>query len=90
MAKVPLTGDAFEFAVNVPGCAVKGADEFFSMAIAVSQYTAAVQAGINKGFKFIFTGAGDNNRLVYDLINMMITDFSNILFSTGHLPDFGP
>ena len=90
MAKVPFAGDAFEIAVNVPGCAVEGADKFVGMAVAVAQYAATVEAGIDKAFKLIFTGAGDNNRLVDNLVNMVVAHFGDIFFATGHLPDFGP
>ena len=61
MAKVPLAGNAFKVAINIPGCTVEWADKFLRMAVAVAQNTTPVQAGVNKGFNFIFAGAGDNN-----------------------------
>ena len=61
MAKVPLAGNTFKLAINIPGCAVERADKFLRMAIAVAQNATPVQAGVNKGFNFIFASAGDNN-----------------------------
>ena len=89
--EIPMAGNFFQGTIDVPCPAVKGAAEFMSpFAIVYFQHSAAMQAGIVKCLEFILIGAHNNIIKVRDLLDIIVTDFWNIILMTGHLPDSLP
>ena len=89
MFEIPRARHMRQLAVERPGEAVERAAERLHAAARFAQQDAPMQADVHEGAD-AFGRAGDQDRLVADLIDDMVADVRDLLDPAGHLPDLLP
>ena len=92
MGEVPVARHIFQGAVEVPQLAVGGTVKRLpaSRAFLTQRPRTAVSTALDKSFDLAFRHSGNDNGVGADVVDVMVTDFRDVLLLARPLPDTRP